>query len=347
MSVQRIGYAAPLTGPQAMVGLPMLRVVQLAVADGQRDGREFEVVAVDDKADEATAARVAAELAADSGIIAVVGHKNSGPSGAGAPIYAAAGLTQLSQCSTDNALSRSGWRTFFRLCADNERQAAVAAEFAHARLGRRRVVGVHDGTGYGQPLVEAFARRFTELSGTDVVMLGMHVGQEDFGEVVEGVRAAGADLVYLGATEVEGSKLTIALFAAGLFVQVITSEGGPHNPFAAMAGPAGEGSIHTYAGADPLATPASRRLAERCQAEIGVAPSYLLECRDAVAVIVNALDRGAATRSEVLEAIASTDLEGFSGRIRFDASGDRIDAPVSLWRVAGGRMVRVEEGAAP
>jgi ABC-type branched-subunit amino acid transport system substrate-binding protein len=58
-------------------------------------------------------------------------------------------------------------------------------------------------------------------------------------------------------------------------------------------------------------------------------------------VIADAIGRGAATRSEVRDAIAAADVEGFSGRIRFDASGEREGAPVSLWRVSSGRMIPV------
>jgi branched-chain amino acid transport system substrate-binding protein len=331
-----IGYAAPLTGPQAIVGAPMLRVVEMAAADLSRDGMDLDVVAVDDLADDEAAAGVARELVDNQGVIAVVGHKNSGPSAAAAPVYAGAGLAQLSQCATDNSLTRSGWPTFFRLCADNERQAGVAADFAAATLEPHSVVAVHDGTGYGRPLVEAFARRLP-----NVLVLEMHVGQDDFSGVVARVRAAKADLVYIGGTEIEGSKLMIALRAAGSTAQVMTSEGGPQNPLAALAGDAAEGSIHTYAGTDPTSTEAAQRLIERCEREIGGAPSFAVESYEAVMVIADAIGRGAVTRSEVRNAIAATDLEGFSGRLGFDASGERIGAPVSLWRVSGGRMVPI------
>jgi branched-chain amino acid transport system substrate-binding protein len=343
----RIGFAAPLTTPQAIVGVPMLRTVQLAVADACERGLDVEVRAVDDKEDAAVAARVAAELVADPSVIAIVGHKNSGPSGAAGPVYADGGLAQVTQCSTDNALSRAGWPTFFRLCADNERQAAVAAEFAHSNWPSVRAAAVHDGTDYGRPLVQAFASRLEALSGRAVTVLAVHVGQEDFSEIVEAIRAAKAGVVDFGATEIESSKLMRALHAARVNAQVISSEGGPDNPIARLAGPAGEGSIHTYAGADPLATPASRRLVERCRAEIGETPSYVVECYDAVSVITAALEGGAATRKEVRNAIASTDFHGIGGRIRFDAHGDRIDAPVSLWRVVGGRMVPLAESPVP
>jgi branched-chain amino acid transport system substrate-binding protein len=323
----------------------MLRTVQMAVADARARGLDLEIRTVDDKESDATAAEVAADLVADPSVIAVVGHKNSGPSAAAGPVYAAAGLSQVTQCSTDNALSRAGWPTFFRMCADNERQAAVAAEFAYSRRPSAHAVAVHDGTGYGRPLVDAFAERLHALSGREVTVLAMHVGQEDFAEIVDVIQASGAGIIDFGATEIESSKLMKALHAAGVKAMVISSEGGPDNPLARLAGTAGEGSIHTYAGADPLATPASRSLVARCVAEIGETPSYMVECYDAVNVIAAALEAGATTRMEVRDAIAATDIEGLVGRIRFDAHGDRTDAPVSLWRVAGGRMVPLAEGA--
>lgn len=321
----------------------MLRTVEMAAADARSRGVDIEIRAVDDKEDEGVAARVAAELVADPSVIAVVGHKNSGPSGAGGPVYARAGLAQVTQCSTDNALSRAGWSTFFRLCADNERQAEVAAEFVHTQHPGARTIAVHDGTEYGRPLVEAFAARLRELSRREVMVLAMHVGQEDFSQIVDAIQAAKADVVDFGATEIESSKLMRALHSAGVKAQVISSEGGPDNPIARLAGPAGEGSIHTYAGADPLGTPASRALVQRCLTEIGETPSYVVECFDAVSVIAAALEKGASTRGEVRQAIASTDIQGIGGRIRFDAHGDRIDAPVSLWRVVDGRMVPLAE----
>ena len=308
----------------------------MAAADLSGDGIDFEVVAIDDEADESLAAAVAQELVDNPAVIAVIGHKNSGPSRAAAPVYAAAGLAQLSQCATDNSLTRSGWATFFRLCADNERQAAAAARYAVTTLEPRSVVAVHDGTAYGRPLVEAFVRGLPSA-----LVLEMSVGQEDFSAIVARTRAAKADLVYIGATEIEGSKLMMALRAAGSSAQLMTSEGGPQNPLAALAGDAAEGSIHTYAGADPTSSEAAQRLIERCQDEIGGAPSFAIETYEAVMVIADALGRGATTRPEVRDAIAAADLEGFNGRIRFDVTGEREGAPVSLWRVVGGRMVPV------
>lgn len=335
----RIAFAAPLTTPQSIVGLPVLRTVELAAADARERGIDVEVLPVDDREDEAVAATVAREVVADQCVIAVVGHKNSGPSKAAAPIYAEAGLPQVTQSSTDNSLSRSGWRTFFRLCADNERQAAVAAVFAHRQRPGARTFAVHDGTDYGRPLVAAFARELEELGGQPVRVFAMHVGQEDFSEIVAEIRAGRAEVVDLGATEIESSKLMRALHAARVHPMVISSEGGPDSPIVRLAGAAGEGSVHLYAGSNPSSTASALRLVKRCRDSFGETPSYVVECYDAVNVIAAGLQAGAASRSELRDAIAATDVEGITGRIRFAANGDRIDAPVSLWTIRGGEMV--------
>ena len=112
----------------------------------------------------------------------------------------------------------------------------------------------------------------------------------------------------------------------------------PRQPIVRLAGAAGEGSVHTYAGTDPMANSASSELVRRCREALGEVPSYVVECYDAVQVIAAALRGGASNRAEVREAIAATDIEGIGGRIRFDSNGDRVDAPVSLWTIRGGRM---------
>ena len=342
----RIAFAAPLTTPQAIVGLPMLRTVEMAAADARERGIDIEVLPVDDREDEAVAETVAREVVADRSVIAVVGHKNSGPSKAAGPVYAEAGMPQVTQCSTDNSLSRSGWRTFFRMCAANERQAEVAAVFAHRQRPGARTFAVHDGTDYGRPLVAAFARKLEELSGDHVRVLAMHVGQEDFSDIVQEIRVGEAGVVDVGATEIESSKLMRALHSAGVRPLLISSEGGPDNPIVRLAGAAGEGSVHLYAGADPGSTAAAVDLVKRCREAFGETPSYVVECYDAVSVIAAGLQAGASNRAELRDAIAATDIEGVAGRIRFDANGDRIDAPVSLWTISAGRMIPlVDKGA--
>jgi hypothetical protein len=97
----KIGVAQPLSGPLSALGKDLLNGVQLAVnelnkANFSIEGKRvtLEVMSVDDKADAATGKAVAQQLV-DAGVVAVVGHLNSGVSIETAPIYAAAGIAQI------------------------------------------------------------------------------------------------------------------------------------------------------------------------------------------------------------------------------------------------------------
>jgi branched-chain amino acid transport system substrate-binding protein len=118
----KIGFAAPLSGDQAIVGAPMARCAELAVAlaNETRGRYRLSLQAVDDEADPGRAVEVARGFSADAAVIGVVGHKNSGPSVAAAPIYHAAGLAQVSPSSTTPALPRTGGGRSF-VCAPTMR----------------------------------------------------------------------------------------------------------------------------------------------------------------------------------------------------------------------------------
>ncbi len=324
----------------------MREIVLLALRDAAERGVKLELVAKDDRADEALAATVAEELADDPSVVAVIGHKNSGPSGAAAPIYHQARLCQITQSSTDSSLTSHGWDTLLRLCADNQRQGRLAAESAREEFGVRTAVVVHDSTAYGQPLAEAFAGRFTEIGGTVLERIPITVGQQHFDHELRRLLPLEADLVYLGTTEIEGSKLAAAMRDRLIGSLIMSAEGGPGSPFAKLAGAAAEGSLHTYAGTNPGSTETTRAATKRFHSLLGAAPSYALECYDAARLVTDAIAAGAGTREEVLAALRNSDHQGLTGRIAFLATGERQAAPVSLWRIKNGESVPYQRRSA-
>ncbi|MBI1881834.1 MAG: ABC transporter substrate-binding protein, partial [Chloroflexi bacterium] len=141
-SVIKIGFAAPFSGDQAIVGVPMRQCAELAVQQANERGDlpfDLALRAEDDRADPGQATAVAHRFVTDPVVVGVVGHKNSGPSAAAAPIYHAAGLVQITPSSTNPQLSRQGFYTFFRLCAHDAVQGQVAAQYAVRVLDARRV----------------------------------------------------------------------------------------------------------------------------------------------------------------------------------------------------------------
>ncbi|MDP2232891.1 MAG: ABC transporter substrate-binding protein, partial [Actinomycetota bacterium] len=80
----KLGFAAPLTGDNAVYGLGMKRAVELAFKEANSDedvkgkGYEFVLRAEDDQGDPKQAVNVANALAGDTEVVGVIGHFNSG-----------------------------------------------------------------------------------------------------------------------------------------------------------------------------------------------------------------------------------------------------------------------------
>ncbi len=339
--VLRIGFAAPLSGDQALVGVPMARCAELALEHARRAGWLGIPVAlepVDDRADPATAAAAARAFAADPAVVGVVGHKNSGPSAAAAPVYHAAGLAQLTPSSTRPDLSRRGYRTFFRLCAHDGVQGAAAARAAVRRLGARRLAVVHDGTGYGRPLARAFAAAARAQGAVVLGTVRLSPGAGSHPRAAERLGRLRPELVFFALTEIDSAALTRDLRAAGVRALLLGTDGGPDSRYPALAGAAGEGVYHTYAGSVLAGEPAWA-FARACRERFGEPPPYGAEVYDAASVLLAAVAAaGGGGRAAVLQAVAGTDRVGLTGRIRFDRRGERVSPQVTLWQVHRGAM---------
>ena len=155
----KIGVAQPLSGPLSALGKDLLNGVQLAVnelnkANFSIEGKRvtLEVMSVDDKADAATGKAVAQQLV-DAGVVAVIGHLNSGVSIEAAPIYAAAGIAQIA-ISTNPKFTQLGHETTFRMVANDNLQARAIGSFASSQFGDVRFAALDDGTPYGKGLTD-------------------------------------------------------------------------------------------------------------------------------------------------------------------------------------------------
>jgi len=155
----KIGVAQPLSGPLAGLGQDLLNGVKLAVEELNKAGYyvggkrvNLEVVAQDDRAD-AKAGRAAAQQLLDSGVVAVIGHLNSGVSIETAPLYAAKEVPQLI-ISTNPKITQMGLATTFRIVANDSLQARALGSFAASQFNADSYAVVDDGSPYGKGLAD-------------------------------------------------------------------------------------------------------------------------------------------------------------------------------------------------
>ena len=212
----KIGVAQPLSGPLGALGQDLLNGVNLAVEELNKgaytvDGKRvtLEVVAVDDKADAATGKAVAQQLV-DAGVVAVIGHLNSGVSIETAPIYAAKGIAQIA-ISTNPKFTQLGLPTTFRMVANDNLQARAIGSFAATQLGAARYAALDDGTPYGKGLAAGAAEQLKAEKKEVLIRKSFDDKTVAFDELAAELKAAKVEVIVSTLNDFQALALLEAL----------------------------------------------------------------------------------------------------------------------------------------
>lgn len=199
-SVIKIGVAQPLTGNLAALGKDLLNGVQLAVEELNKEGVKingksvtFEVVAVDNRANADTGKEVAKQLV-DAGVVAVIGHLNSGVSIAAAPIYAEKHIPQMA-ISTNPKFTALGLDTTFRLVANDTLQAKAIGSFSASQFKATKYAMLDDGTPYGKDLAAGAAVQLKNAKKDIVLQQSFDDKTTKFDELAAKLKAANVEVI--------------------------------------------------------------------------------------------------------------------------------------------------------
>ena len=202
----RIGLEAPLSGDLQTLGKGMLKGAELAAdqinADGGIEGKQVEIVPIDDAADPETGVK-AAKKAIDDGLDGVVGPYNSGVGIETLPLYKDAGLVPI-RLTSDNDTAGFG----FTLQPMTSQIAPVDLGSAH-RLDRR-----FDGRDRLRPDPELHGLGLARGQGPARVC-GVKVtafekvqpGKKNYTDVVEKLAAGKPDVIYAAVYYPEGGLI--------------------------------------------------------------------------------------------------------------------------------------------
>jgi branched-chain amino acid transport system substrate-binding protein len=344
--VVKIGFASPLTGPQAHYGQDNRNGAEMAIAELNartvmigRNPVRFELLAEDDQADPKTGT-VAAQRLVDAGIRGMVGHFNSGVTIPASRIYHDAGIPQLS-VSTNPKYTRQGYRTAFRLMADDDKQGSALGEYAVRRLNLKRFAVVDDRTAYGQGLADAFVAAAKSAGGEIVRREYVSEKDLDFRAMLTAVKAANPQTIFFAGYDAQAGPLARQMKELGFTSPLLGGETMNTAKFLELAGAAAEGHIASTPGAALSTRPHGEafraRYRERYKQEIGLYAPYFY---DAVMALAAAMQKAGSTDpGRYLAVLHRIRHPGVTADIEFDANGDLKHARLSIFRVQRGKWV--------
>ncbi len=338
-----VGFAGPMTGPRAWSGQQFERGAEQAVADinaaGGVLGESLKLVVGDDASDAQQAKAVANKLVAD-GVVLVIGHRSSDMTGAASPIYARAGVIQITPSSTNPGLTERGFDGFFRVCGRDDVQAVLASEYLQKFWGSKSIGIIHDNSTYWHGLAQHTRDRLNRGGVQEVLFREFQPGRLDYGDLLEQIKLHEVDVLYIGGYSAESALIVRQARDAKMDFQLVSGDALHNSDFWLVAGEAGIGSMFTF-DIDPRTRPESLSLVQRFRADGYEPEGYTLHTYAAIQVWAAAVEKaGSFARDSVAGVMHESEFDTVLGKISFDQKGDLVEHSYTWYRWRQGKPVR-------
>jgi len=347
--IVRIGVGAPLTGPASNFGKGVENGARIAIDEANAAGimiegkkAKFELLVEDDQADPRTATLVAQKLV-DANVSGVIGHVTSGCTIPASKIYSDAGIPEISPSSTAVPYTAQGYKTTFRLIANDAQQGNVLGDYA-AKLGKKVAV-VDDRTAYGEGVADYFVNA-AKAAGVTVVERQYTTDKAvDFMAILTSIKSRSPDVLFYGGMDSQGGPMAKQIRNLGLKVTLMGADGLDTAEFLKLAGADADGTIASSPGLPVDKMPGGTEFNEKYIAKYGTTQLYAPYAYDSVKVMIAAMENaGSSEPAKYLPVLASIHYSGVTGPISFDAKGDLNNAAVTVLVVKDGKW-EVLQGA--
>jgi branched-chain amino acid transport system substrate-binding protein len=350
VQVVKIGHVAPVSGPQASYGKDNENGARMAIEDlntqnitigGKRI--RFELQAEDDAADPKQGAAAAQKLC-DAKVAGVAGHLNSGTTIPASKIYNDCGIPHITPSATNPNLTKPGYKTTFRLLANDNALGAGLAFYAADGLKLKTVAVIDDRTAYGQGVAEVFTNT-AKSKGMTVVDTQFTTDKAvDFMAILTAVKAKNPDAIFFGGMDPQAGPMLRQMEQLGLTKQkYFGGDGICTNDLIKQSAGAKtlENVICAEGGASLAKMPSGNAWKARYDAKYpGQFQVYSPYVYDAVFVLVDAMKRANSVDPKVYTAeIGKTNFRGVTTTVQFEPNGELKNPAMTLYTYKDGKKI--------
>jgi len=342
-----IGVQGPLSGANQALGLNIDWGVKLAVQQENAKGDlpfNLTIKESDDQGDQSKGPSAAQLLIQDSKVVGVVGPAFSGPTAAAGALYTSANLVSVS-VATRPSLTSSGFKTFYRVVANDDVQGPAAADYMAKVLKATNVYVVDDKSQYGQGLSQATIAQLKK-DGVTVETDSAAAGTQDYSPLASKVASSGAQAMYYAGYYADAGVFAKALKAVSYNGKMLAGDGSKDPNFITTAGAAAaDGWQFTCPCFDPATDPKYATFSSDYKKLANAEPgTYSIEGYDAANTIINvlkSLNTASPTRQQVADGVGKVDFQGLSKEIKFTPNGEVSGTSIYVYQVKGGAIALI------
>ena len=344
----KIGHVAPTSGSIAHLGKDNEMGARMAIEELNASGLmmsgkkvRFMLISEDDGADPKQATAVAQKLV-DSGVNGVVGHLNSGTSIPASRIYSDAGIAQISPSATNPKYTRQGYKTTFRVVADDVQLGGTLGRYTVNTLKATAIAVIDDRTAYGQGVAQEFEKGVVSAGGKIVARQFTTDKATDFTSILTAIKANKPDLIFFGGMDAVAGPMIRQMRQLGIEAKFVGGDGLCTSDLPKLAaGAIADGKVfcaeaggvegEQKKGMDDFRMAFKKKYG----VEVQLYSPYVY---DAVGLLASAMVKaGSAEPAKYLPVLAATEgYKGVTGSISFDPKGDIKNAALTLFTYRNG-----------
>ena len=352
-NVIKIGHVGPTSGAIAHLGKDNENGAKMAIEEANAKGVmiggqkvTFELLAEDDAGDPKQGTAAAQKLA-DAKVVGVIGHLNSGTSIPASKIYSDANIPQISPSATNPKFTRQGFKTTFRVVADDVHLGSTLGKYAVTTLKGKSIGVIDDRTAYGQGVAEEFEKAVTASGGKVVGHEFTTDKATDFNAILTTLKGKKVDIVFFGGMDAVAGPMIKQMAQLGIKAKFMGGDGICSSELAKLAGDAMKDDMVYCAEAGGVEGEQKVGMEKfktdfktKFGADVQVYAPYVYDAMNVmIAAMVKADSSDPAKYLPVLAATA--DYKGVTGTISFDEKGDIKNGALTLKTYKGGKPVEL------
>jgi branched-chain amino acid transport system substrate-binding protein len=344
----RIGHVGPTSGGIAHLGKDNELGARMAIDDLNAKKLKiggktavFKLFAEDDAGDPKQGTAAATKLV-DSKVHGVIGHLNSGTTIPASKVYSDAGIPQISPSATNPKYTRQGFKTTFRVVADDVHLGGTLGKYSVKELKGKSIAVIDDRTAYGQGVADEFEKGVKGAGGKTVGREFTTDKATDFTAILTSLKAKNPDVIFFGGMDAVAGPMLRQMKQLGINAKLVGGDGictselpklaagsmADSQVFCAEAGGvegAGKKSMDDF----------KARFKAKNNLEVQVYAPYVY---DATMVMAEAMVKAnSIDPAKYLPVLAKTSgYKGVTGTIGFDQKGDIKNGALTLYTYKGG-----------
>jgi branched-chain amino acid transport system substrate-binding protein len=324
-----IAYQGPLSGPEAAIGISQLNAARYAASVFMANHPNITVnlVEIDDQGDPAVAAIVSQTAAQNSDLIGLIGPAYSGATFVSCPFYRASGIPMISPSATNPGLTDSTSSyycgdVFHRMSSYGVKEGIAIARLAIKDVSAPRVFVISDsGDGFSVSLANHTINALNSVPNSVLVGYQAHQNTSDYTPLIAAINNAQPNIIVYTGYGWNASILLKQLRDAAVNSVFVGSSSLYFDPNFEVRNNAGSGvrivGLPSLSEVNPAMAIDYRRV---IGSDAGI---YSVETIDATNVLLNGLNSGVVTRSQLLSYINAYSGRGLRGlNLSFSSLGD-------------------------